>query len=128
MRSCFRARSFCTTSMRDAIHRSYNLVAETTSMAITGRHPRRCSNDAARAHRMRGSSRSRWPHFRIHAFRHANHDVRKCLDVHEISVEIDDAGTQRVTTAYDRVGHEHLATSLQPVEQFAIERIEVLLG
>ena len=40
-------------------------------------------------------------------------------------VEVDDAGAQRVAAADHRVRDEHFAAALQPIEQRAVERVEM---
>ena len=48
-----------------------------------------------------------------------------CLHVRPRRVEVDDAGAQHVAAADDGVRDERLAAALQPIEQRAIQRVEV---
>src|SRR3954452_13437236 len=55
---------------------------------------------------------------------HPRHHLDQRHHVVDIGVKIHDAGAQRVAPVDDRIRHEHLAFTLQPVEDRPIERVE----
>ena len=67
------------------------------------------------------------PQLRVDRASDPRHDLRQRLDVRPVGVEIHDAGAQHVAAADDGVRDERLAAALQPIEQLAVERVEMPL-
>ena len=63
--------------------------------------------------------------FSIHLASDSRNDLRHGLDIRSSGVEVHDAGAQHIAAADDGVGDECLASALQPIEQLAVERVEV---
>ena len=63
--------------------------------------------------------------FRVHRSSDSRDDLRHRLHIRSSGVEVHDAGAQHVAAADDGVGDERLASALQPIEQLAVERIEM---
>ena len=61
----------------------------------------------------------------VHRSTDSRDDLRHRLHVRLSGVEVHDAGAQHVAAADDGVGDERFAAALQPIEQFAVERVEM---
>jgi len=55
----------------------------------------------------------------------SRNDLRHGLHIRSSGVEVHDTGAQHVAAADDGVGDECLTSALQPIEQLAVERIEM---
>ena len=78
-----------------------------------------------RAGRVLQPLRDRRAQLRVDRSSDSRDDLRQRLDVRSGGVEVHDAGAQHVAAADDGVGDERLAAALQPIEQLAVERIEM---
>src|SRR5436190_19234620 len=70
---------------------------------------------------------SRFTHFAVHFSAQASNNPRQRPDVLERCAEVGDAGAQQELAIYHRIRHEYFSPGLQPVQQFGVEPVQVLL-